>query len=135
MWVPTCVHGLCGLVSGGMALGALMGMPGVLDAARQEGPAGDMAGAAGALMVVICIVAGFVMPMLTIIVTKVLRRGASDRMALRLGLSVVGGGIIGALGAYVQDVNTAVTWVLLLGGPVLVAWSCGTRRRSPVLRP
>jgi hypothetical protein len=46
------------LVSGGMALGAFIGMTSILGAARQEGPAGDMAGAAGALMIVICIVAG-----------------------------------------------------------------------------
>ena len=119
------------LVSGAMALGVLIGMSGVSDAARQEGPSGDMAGAAGALMVVICIVAGFVMPMLTIIVAKVLRRGAPDRIALRLGLSAVGGGIIGGLVAYVQAGNTALAWVLLIGGPILLAWSCGTRRRFP----
>lgn len=119
------------LVSGGMAFGALVGMSSFSEAARQEGPAGDMAGAAGALMVVICIVAGFVMATFTIIVAKVLHRSAPDRIALRFGLSVLGGGIIGVLGWNVQGVNTAVAWLLLLGGPVLLAWFCGTGRRFP----
>jgi hypothetical protein len=119
------------LVSGGIAFGALIGMSSVLEAARQEGLAGDMAGAVGALMVVICIVVGFVMATLTIIVAKVLHRGAPERIALRLGLSLVGGGIIGILGSKFQDVNTAVAWLLLIGGPVLLAWSCGTQRRFP----
>jgi hypothetical protein len=119
------------LVSGGMAFGALVGMSSFSEAARQEGPAGDMAGAAGALMVVICIVAGFVMATFTIIVAKVLHRSAPDSIALRFGLSVLSGGIIGVLGWIVQDVNTAVAWLLLLGGPVLAAWFCGTGRRFP----
>jgi hypothetical protein len=111
------------LISGGMAFGALIGMTSVSDAARQEGPAGDMAGAAGALMVAICIAVGFVMATLTIIVAKVLRRGAPDRIALRLGLSIVGGGVIGALGSNSGNAATAVAWLLLLGTPVLLSWS------------
>ena len=122
------------LVSGGMTCGALIGMSSVSDAINQEGPVGDMAGAAGALMVVICIVVGFVMATITIIVAKVLRRSAPDRIALRLCLSIVGGGIIGALGVNVQGVNTAIAWILLIGGPVLLAWSCGTQRRLPARR-
>ncbi|MFC1580153.1 hypothetical protein ACFL4N_04510 [Thermodesulfobacteriota bacterium] len=110
------------LVSGGMAFGSLIGMTSLSDAARQDGPAGDMAGAAGALMVVICIAVGFVMAALTIIVAKVLRRSAPDRIALRLGLSIVGGGIIGVLGSNAGVVATAGAWLLLLGTPVLLAW-------------
>ena len=106
-----------------MAFGALIGMTIVSDAARQEGPAGDTAGAAGALMVVICIMAGFVVATLTIIAAKVLRRGAPDRITLRLGLSIVGGGVIGALGSNPGNVATAVAWLLLLGAPVLLSWS------------
>ena len=111
------------LVSGGMAFGALIGMTGFSDAARQEGPAGDMAGAAGALMVVVCIVVGFLMATITIIVAKMLRRGSPDHIALRLGLSIVGGSIIGALGSKAGDVTTAAAWLLLIGVPVLLAWS------------
>ena len=85
------------LVSGGMAFGALIGLTIVSGAIRQEGPAGDRAGAAGALMIVICIVVGFVMATLTVIVAKLLRRGPPDRIARRLGLSLLGGGVIGAL--------------------------------------
>ncbi|MFC1813786.1 hypothetical protein ACFL03_13960 [Thermodesulfobacteriota bacterium] len=105
-----------------MAFGALIGMNSFSDAAMQEGSAGDMAGAAGALMIVICIAVGFVMATLTIIVAKVLGRGAADRIALRFGLSIVGGCIIGALGSNAGDVTTAVAWLLLIGVPALLAW-------------
>ena len=117
-------------VSIGMAFGALIGMSCVTEAITLEGPAGDIAGAAGAMMVVICLVAGFVMATFTVIVAKVLHRRVPDRIALRLGLSIVGGGIIGALGANVQDASTTVAWLLLIVGPVLLAWFCVTRGKS-----
>ena len=111
------------LVSGGMAMGALIGWSIVSDTVSQEGPAGDMAGAAGALMVGICLVVGFAVSVLTIIVAKLLRRGTLDRIALRVGLSVVGGGVIGALGANPGDVTAAAALLLLVGVPAALAWS------------
>ena len=123
------------LVSGGMAFGALISPSSFSDAAMQEGPAGDMAGAAGALLVLICIVVGFVMATLTVIVTKVFRRGAPNRIALRLGMSIVGGGIIGALGSNAGDVSTVVAWLLLLGLPVLSVWSWRAKAASEVEKP
>jgi len=117
-----------------MAFGAFIGMSNISDAALQEGPAGDMAGAVGALMVLICIVVGFVMATFTIIVAKVLRRSTPDRIALRLGLSIMGGCIIGALAVYADDMATVAAWLLLIGGPVLLAWFCGTRRRFTARR-
>ena len=118
-------------VSCGMAFGALIVPSSFSDAAMQKGPAGDIAGAAGALMLVICIVVGFIMSTFTIIVARVLRRGVPDHITLRLVLSIVGGGIIGALGTYVQEGCTAVAWLILIAGPILVAWFCGTGKRSP----
>ena len=95
------------LVSGGMAFGAFIGMTSLLDVARQEGPAGDIAGAAGALMIIICIVTGFVMAMLTVIVAKVLRRRIFNRIAQ---------------GTNEGDMATAAGWLLLIGLPILLAW-------------
>ena len=118
-------------VSCGMAFGALIGPSSFSDAAMKEGPAGDIAGAAGALMVAICIVMGFVMSTFTIIVARVLHRSVPDRITLRFGLSIVGGGITGALVAYVQEVSTAVACLLLIGLPILLAWFCGTGKRFP----
>jgi hypothetical protein len=112
-----------------MAIGALIGLTIVSNAARQEGPAGDVAGAAAALMIVICILVGFVMATVTVIVAKLLRRAAPDRIALRLGLSIVGGAVIGALASNTGIVATAVAWLLLLGVPVLLSWS----RRAKVV--
>lgn len=118
-------------VSCSMAIGALIGPSSFSDAAIKEGPTGDIAGAAGALMVAICIVAGFIMAMFTIIVARVLHRSLPDRITLRFGLSIVGGGITGALVAYIQNKSTAVAWLLLIGGPILLAWFCGTGKRFP----
>ena len=111
------------VISGGMALGALVGMTSVSSAALQEGPAGDMAGAAGALMIAVCILAGFVMATLATVVATVLGRDAPHHVALRFALSVVAGGAVGALGSNPGDVATGLTWVLLLGAPVLLTWS------------
>jgi len=110
-----------------MAFGALIGSTIVSDAARQEGPSGDTAGAAGALMVVICVVVGFVMATLTIVIAKVLRRDPPDRIGLRFVLSIVGGGIIGALAPHSGIVATAAAWVILLGVPALLSWSGRTK--------
>ena len=115
------------VISGGMALGALVGMTSVSDAAMQEGPAGDMAGATGALMIAVCIVVGFVMATLATVVATVLGRGTPSRIALRFGLSVVTGGAIGALGSSPGDGATGLTWLLLLGAPVLLTWSSGAK--------
>jgi hypothetical protein len=74
-------------------------------------------------MIVICIVAGFVMATLTIIVAKVLTRSAPDRVLLRFGLSILGGGVIGTLGTSSGNVALVIAWLLLLGVPVLLSWS------------
>ena len=125
------------LVSGGMAFGALIGVTSASDAAGQEGPAGELAGAAGALMVVICLATGFVLATLTIVVAKLLRRGAPDRIALRVGLSVVGGASIGALGSNPGNVTTGAAWVLLIGVPVALAWPSFAKAApdQPSVRP
>ena len=66
----------------------------------------------------------------TIIVARVLRRNVPECIILRFGLSIIAGGVTGALVAYVQD--TAVAWLLLICGPILIAWFCGTGKRFPV---
>ena len=117
------------VVSGGMALGAFIGLNCVSDAPRQEGPSGDMAGAAEALMVAICILVGFVMPTLTLVVSRVLRRAGPRHLAIRLGLSIVSGGVVGAVSWQSRSgpLMAAIAWVLLLGAPVLLSWSWRAR--------
>ena len=123
------------LVSGGMALGSLVGLTSVSDALVHEGPAGDMAGAAGALMASICIVVGFGMATLTLIVSSALRRRTPDHMALRLALSVAGGGVIGALPWNSGALVTTMGWILLLGVPVVLSWSWRAKAVSGVDAP
>ncbi len=109
-------------VSGLMACGSFIGMSSVSDAALQQGPAGDMAGAVGALLFLICIASGFVMATLTLIVAKFFRRGPTHLISVRLGLSFVGGTIIGVLGTKPDQLSVEAGWLLLLGLPVLVMW-------------
>lgn len=111
------------LVSGGMAIGALFGLTWSSDAASQPGPAGDMAGAAGALMVVICVLAGVVLSLLTVILTKSLRHRPPEHLPLRFALSLAGGGLIGALASASGSLATVVVWTLLIGVPILLSWS------------
>lgn len=105
-----------------MACGSFFGMSSVSDAALQEGPAGDMAGAAGALLFLICIVMGFVMSTITLLVTKLLRQPPPHQIAFRLVLLFVGGIIIGALEANPGFWSTVAFWLLLLGLPILLIW-------------
>jgi hypothetical protein len=110
------------ILSVGMASGAVLGIATTSDAMRQEGPAGDVAGAAGALLVMISLVAGFAMATLTVVVARIRRRGGPDRLVLRVVSSVVGGGVIGALGTHPGTISTGALWILLACLPAVLAW-------------
>jgi hypothetical protein len=112
-----------------MGLGAIIGMTIVSDAALREGPAGDTAGAAGALMVLLCVTVGFAVSILTVIVAKALHRGTPRHILLRTGLSITGGGVIGALALNSGTAATVAAWLLLLGVPLLL--SCSRREPAP----
>src|SRR2546423_1531660 len=68
-------------------------------ALQEPGPAGDMAGAAGAFIAAICLTGGFTVSLLAVIVSKLLRRGAPTWLALRFLLSIVDGLVIAAVAA------------------------------------
>jgi hypothetical protein len=122
------------LVSCGMAFGSLLGFGPSLGEIPTDGQA-DIMGAAGALLGLICILMGFVMATLTIIVAKVLRRDAPSRITLRFGLSIMGGSIIGVLSDYPGVATTVVAWLLLICLPVLLAWSWHAKADSSAATP
>jgi hypothetical protein len=105
-----------------MAVGALVGWSLSSAAARQEGPAGDAAGAAGALLIVICVVVGFAVSLVTVVLARLLRRGAPARPGLRLVLALVGGAVLGVLVTASSSEATAAAWGLLVGVPALASW-------------
>lgn len=107
------------LVSGGMALGALIGINLFWGVTSQEAAASDMQGAAGALMVLISIVAGFTVSMPTVIIVKVFLRRTFDRYFLRLGMSVLGGIFISAMGISEKEFMVVLTWFLLISFPIV----------------
>ena len=61
---------------------------------------------------------------------KVLRRRAPGSVLVRLGLGIVGGGIIGALGMSGRSVSPVVTWLLLIGVPAVLSWSWLSREAA-----
>ncbi|MEP7308010.1 MAG: hypothetical protein ABJA98_21105 [Acidobacteriota bacterium] len=117
-------------VSGGMASGALMGLAIVSDAAFRDGTAGDLAGALGALMVVMCLLVGFLAAVLTSIVRHVLKRPPPGRILWRLALSIAGGILIGAAGSGSVLRSSALMWIPLLSVPTLACWSWRRAERS-----
>ena len=124
------------LISGGMAVGSLFGLFNSSSPILREGPPGDTpAGAAGALLMLLCLGVGFPLAMLTVIACKLMRREAPGSILLRLGLSVVGGGAIGALAAWGGDLRKALVWLLLLAVPALLAWSWGGKPDSGAATP
>lgn len=113
------------LVSAGMAVGALAGMALASDAALQEGPAGDLAGAFGALMIVTCLLVGFVVSLTASIVRVLMKRPAPRRLPVRVAVSIAGGMLIGAAGSTSLLRDTLVPWLPLLAVPMIASWPWG----------
>jgi hypothetical protein len=111
------------VISGGMGLGALIGVTGFSNAIGQSGPAGDAAGAVGVLIIGVCLVAGFTMAILTLIVMKIKGCEPKQRLLTGMVLSILGGVIIGGLGSTGGGMATTTSWVILILLPVLLTWS------------
>ena len=123
------------IVSGGMAFGAMVGYSNVSDTVLQQGVSGHAVGTIGAVILVSCLAAGFVMSALTVIVSRVLRRGIPGYICIRAVLSLVGGGavvsaafaggvrVVGVAGANSKGLMDVIVWLLLLGIPVVVSLS------------
>lgn len=123
VWASRLAWLLPFLVSPTLAAGALVGLSSTSDAARQEGPAGDVAGAAGALLVVLCILLGFAVSLATVVLAKLLRRGAPGRLGLRFLAALLGGAVVGALSASPWAGATPSAWALLVGVPAAASWT------------
>ncbi|MEQ1907493.1 MAG: hypothetical protein ABMA15_01635 [Vicinamibacterales bacterium] len=110
------------LIGIGMAIGALLGMALTSDAALQEGPAGDLAGAFGALTVMMCLLVGLLVSTVTLAVRALLKRPAPRRLLARLAVSIAGGMLIGALGSTSLLRDTLLPWLPLLVVPAVTCW-------------
>ncbi|MDD2469238.1 MAG: hypothetical protein PHI97_35205 [Desulfobulbus sp.] len=111
------------IIGGGMGFGSLLGIASFSHDIHEKSPAGDFAGAAGALIVMLCLLTGFGLAFVVIVLGKLMRPRSSGSVALRLILSVLGGIAIGALGVNEGTLATAIFWCLLTVLPVLLAWS------------
>lgn len=122
------------LVSGGFAVGSLLGYSLFFGSMiQQEGPEGDLAGAAGALMILICTAMGFIMAMITVIIAKLKRLKKYNHFTLRFGLSIAGGIVIGAIGTNGGGFSTAIAWLLLFCLPIIFSWPWQVRSSSSSL--
>lgn len=115
------------LIGIGMAVGALLGMAVTSDAAFKDGPAGDLAGAFGALTVVMCLLVGLVVSMATSIARALLKRPVPRHMLARLAMSVAGGTLVGALGSTALLRDTLLPWLPLLAVPAVASLPWGPR--------
>lgn len=115
------------LVGLGMATGTLLGMALTSDAAFQDGPAGDLAGAFGALTVTMSLLAGCLVSTVTLAVRALLKRSAPRRMFVRLAVSVAGGLLIGATGSTALLRDTVMPWLPLLAVPAIASWPWRSR--------
>lgn len=110
------------LISIGMAIGALLGMAITSDAALQDGPSGDLAGAFAALTVMMCLLVGLLVSTVTSVVRAVLKRPVPRHLLARLAVSIAGGIVIGALGSTSLLRETLLPWLPLLAVPAAAAW-------------
>ena len=110
------------LISAAVGLGTLLGFALFTRGWSQDGPSGDTAGAAGALLLVLSVGASFASASLITIAAGLAHRGAPTLLLVRLGLGVVAGTAIGALAPNEGDSAGVVMWVGLLGVPAILSW-------------
>lgn len=110
------------LIGTGMAIGALLGMAITSDAAFQDGPSGDLAGAFGALTITMCLLVGLVVSSVTSILRALLKRPAPRRLLTRTAVGIAGGLMIGALGSTALLRETVLPWFPLLAVPAAASW-------------
>jgi hypothetical protein len=81
-----------------------------------------------ALVGIVTVAFAFIGASLTILIRMLMRRDASDRIALRTGLGVVAGGLIGAASES-KIGGPSVFWIMLVLLPVALAapWPFGDR--------
>ena len=121
------------LIGGGMAVGSFFGFVSSVPMLLNEGPSGDMAGAAGALTMILSGGAGAFASTVSLAVARALGRGTPQQMLLRGVLSLVAGAGFGVIGSAEGELASAMMWFLLLGAPALIAWFWRSGR--PVTQP
>lgn len=105
-----------------MAAGSLVAFTVASPDLLTEGGAGDMAGAAGALTMILAGGGGFVASGCATAVARGLGRGVPRVLVLRCALALMAGGVVGASGAVRGELMEWLGWFCLLLAPALIAW-------------
>lgn len=114
-----------------MAAGSLFAFTAASPDLLSEGGAGDMAGAAGAITMILAGGCGFVASGCATAVARGLGRGAPRALLLRGVLAVVAGGVVGASGTVRSETMDWLAWFCLLVAPALIAWFWRTPLATP----
>lgn len=101
----------------------------------EEGPRGDMAGAAGALTMILSGGCGLVVSLAAMAVARARGRGRPRRMAFRCALSLVAGAGVGLAGTSDSEALAWLTWCCLLVAPALVTWLWRAQASPRVVSP
>jgi hypothetical protein len=114
-----------------MAVGSLVAYVVASPMLLQEGTGGDMAGAAGALTLILSGGCGLVASLVALAIARARGRGRPRRMAFRCALAALAGACAALAGASNSEALGWLTWFCLLGAPALVTWFW----RTPLDRP
>lgn len=109
-------------IGGCMATGSLFAFTVASPDLLTEGGGGDMAGAAGAITMILAGGAGFVASGCATAVARGLGRGVPRVLVLRCALALLAGGVVGASGTVRDELMEWLAWFCLLAAPALIAW-------------
>lgn len=117
------------LMSPGLAFGSLLGLS-LFGNMPQQDAVSDLAGAGGALLVLIAGTMGFSLSFITVVTAKIRRQKTWDHFILRIVLCIAGGVIVGALGMKDGTMPITITWLFLFITPIICSWPWLMNRSS-----
>ena len=118
-----------------MAAGSFVAYVAVVPTLLKEGTGGDMAGAAGALTMIVSGGCGLMASLVSLAVARARGRGRPRRMAFRCALAAIAGAGVGLAGTSKSEALEWLTWFCLLGAPALVTWFWRTPAAAPIDAP
>jgi hypothetical protein len=105
-----------------MAAGSFVAYVAASPTLLTEGSGGDMAGAAGALTMIVSGGCGLFASLVALAVARARGRGRPQRMAFRCALAAMAGAGVGLAGTSRSEALEWLTWFCLLGAPALLTW-------------
>jgi hypothetical protein len=118
-----------------MAAGSFVAYVAAVPTLLEEGTGGDMAGAAGALTMIVSGGCGLVASLVALAVARARGRGRPQRMAFRCALAAIAGAGVGLAGSSKSEALEWLMWFCLLGAPALITWFWRAPAAAPTDAP